>query len=112
MRNLYHYIVGFTFAYIIFIVLGINTVNFPISLEYWNNAFTPLLGAIFVAIPAFFWERNQEIRFNAVFDINDIYRSAVGGLLGGFIAMIYSSWYIVIPMAVISSYLLIFKRNK
>lgn len=112
IRNSFHVIVGFTIGYILFILLGINSVNFPIDMERINNVLTPFLGAILVAIPAFFWERHQERNFDATFDIDDICLSATGGFFGGLLAMFFVSWYVIIPMALLSAYLVIFKGNK
>ena len=112
MRNSFHYLVGFTCAYILFSVLGINTDNFPINWETPNNILTPLLGAIFVAFPAFIWEWYQDKVLKSNSDMNDVYRSSIGGLLGGILAMAFVSWYIIIPTAILSTYLVIFRSKK
>jgi hypothetical protein len=105
MRNFYHIVIGFTIAYLFFIVFGINTTNFPLSLEYWNNFLTPLLGGIIAMIPAFFWERWQEKKFNATFDYNDIWRTGLGGLFGGITAMFFFNLILIIALPIISVYL-------
>lgn len=109
-RNNFHYIVGFTFGYLIGIVTGMN--KFPISLEYWNNLFTPILIGLLVSMCAFWWERWQERKLGGTFDKKDILRSGLGGVAGGFFSFIFVSWYIAIPLFILSTYLLIFKYKK
>lgn len=110
MRNAFHIIIGFTASYVIFELFKFN--EFPLSWEYLNNFLTPLIGGFLVSIPAFFWEKRQEQKFNARFDVNDIYRSALGGVLGGATSMISFSWKLAIPLIILSIYLVIFKTNK
>lgn len=109
-RNNYHYIVGFSVGYAIGIVTGINT--FPISLEYWNNLFAPILIGLLVAMGAFWWERWQERKFGAKFDKKDILRSGLGGVAGGFFSFIFASCFILIPLLLLSIVLVIFKHKK
>ena len=112
MRNFYHIIIGFAIAYLAFIILGINLKEFPITIELFTNALTPLLGGVISAIPAFFWERWQERKFNAPFDLMDIFRTAIGGIIGGALAMFFVSWWLAIPMVLVSGYLVVFHYKK
>jgi len=111
IRNWYHFIVGVTAGYLITLVLFSNREKFPISWEYWNNALYPLAGGVFVAIASLLWEkRGDKIKPNSS-DMRDVWFSSVSAVLGGYLSMIYASWYIAIPMTVLSAYLII-KHNK
>lgn len=107
MRNFYHIIIGFAIGYFAFLLFGINVKNFPLTAEYWNNFLTPLLGLIIAAIPAFFWERFQETKLGMRSDMNDVYRTGLGGFFGGLLAMFWINWILCIVMVCISIYLVV-----
>ena len=110
MRNFYHIVVGFAIGYLCF--LAFHLYDIPVSWEYWNNGLAPVLGAILAAIPAFFWERRQELRYHAKFDVYDIGRTAIGGFLGSLTCMLYANWIIAGVFTLISILLVVFKEKK
>ena len=112
IRNWYHVLIGFTFGYLISLVLFSNREKFPISWEYFNNLLYPIVGAILVGFASFMWEREQDKITPDVSDMRDVYVSGLSALLGGYMTMIFDSWFIAIPLVIISALLVIFKYKK
>ena len=105
IRNFFHVLIGFTIGYIFFEVTGIN--DFPVNWEYYNNALSPLLGFVVAGSIGFLWERRQELKYGAEFDVKDILRTGFGGILGGIISFIFVSKILMAILLVISLVLVI-----
>ena len=105
MRNTYHYGIGFAIAYAFFIIFKLN--EFPLSLEYWNNYLTSLAGVVLSGSVGFIWEYYQSAKNGSFFDINDVFRSGVGGLIGGIFAFLFVSQTLMIALIIISAILVI-----
>lgn len=109
MRNFYHIVIGFAIGYLAF--LAFHLYDIPVSWEYWNNSLAPLLGGILAAIPAFLWERRQELKYYAKFDINDVYRTMIGGTLGSLACMLFANWILAGVLVIASILLVVFKEK-
>ena len=105
IRDLFHVLIGFAISYSFFILFGLN--KFIISWEYWNNALTPLIGAILSGGVGWIWEYYQVKRYDAIGDLNDVIRTAFGGLIGGIFAFCLVSQTLIIILCIISIILII-----
>ena len=110
MKDFQHYYIGLTISYIAF--YGFGFYEFPLNSEYLNNYLTPLLGAMFGGIAGFFWERHYEIKNGTYFNINDIYRTAFGGLLGGILSFCWISQSLMLFLAITSVIMVIREIRK
>lgn len=113
IRNWYHPYVGNAIGYLFSILIFCNRVKFPLSYEYWNNYLYPFAGAILSMFIAFYGEKKQdEITGKSVSDMRDVYFTGVGGLLGGYLTMLLTSWFIAIVLSATAIILIIFKHKK
>jgi hypothetical protein len=113
IRNWYHPYVGNAIGYLFSIVIFCNRNNFPLSLEHWNNYLYPFAGAIVSMFVAFYGEKKQDdITGRSVSDMRDVYFTGVGGLLGGYLTMLFANWYLAIVLTISSIALIIFKHKK
>jgi uncharacterized membrane protein YadS len=105
IRNSFHILIGFTIGYIFFFITKINT--YPINKEFWHNSLSPLIAFVITAWIGFFWERRQEVKYGANFDIKDVLRSGLGGLLGGIFSFILVSKVLMLVLFIVSAILII-----
>jgi hypothetical protein len=113
IRNWYHPYVGIAIGYLFSILIFRNRVKFPLSYEYWNNYLYPFAGAILSMFIAFYGEKKQDdIAGKSVSDMRDMYFTGIGGLLGGYLTMVLTSWTLVIVLSITSIMLIIFKHKK
>lgn len=105
MRNLFHYLCGFSFVYAIAILTDIN--EFPLTLEYWNNYLVfilfPFLGFFLGGV----WEWFQSYTYGSYYDWQDVGRTAIGGLFGGCLTFFFVSQSLMIALIIASALLVI-----
>lgn len=102
MRNFYHILIGFAITY----TIGLN------AFTGFNLIFGNILGVILVSTVisgciGFIWEWVQSYRFMSFFDMNDVLRTAIGGLFGGVLSMFIVSQTLMIVLIILSTYLII-----
>lgn len=110
MRNTFHLVIGFTIGYISLIIFGLNDV--PIDKEHLNNVLVIVLSGFVAGVIGYLWEYWQNKQFGAKSDMKDALRTALGGCIGGFVSLFFVSWFVVIPLVIISALLVIFKYKK
>jgi hypothetical protein len=112
-RNWYHVLVGIAIGYFLSVAFFSNRNYFPLSFEYFNNYLYPFLAAIGSMVFATFWEKRQDkITGKSVSDIRDIFFTGFGGLLGGYITMVFASWRFATLLIMVAVILIIFKHKK
>ena len=109
IRTAYHAILGLDIGYICYLI-GFNLKNFPVTKGSETNIF--FLGINFIAgfVICWLWDRWQIIKLkvqNADIKVDTIKQIITGvfAVLGGLLGMIYASWYVAIPLTVLSAYL-------
>jgi hypothetical protein len=113
IRNWYHPYVGIAIGYLFSLAIFSNREHFPLLLEYLNNYLYPFAGAIVSMFVAFYGEKKQdEITGKSVSDMRDVYFTGVGGLLGGYLTIPVSNWYLAAFLSVTAVILIIFKHKK
>ena len=86
LRNIGHYIV---FGMIAYLIGNVTNVHMYKGIE--NFIFIALVGAIIGGFFGFVFDWLQEISKVGVFDITDVLRSSIGGLIGGALAFFVAS---------------------
>ena len=109
IRTLYHCLLGLDIGYILYL-LGFNLNNFPLTEGRWNNAFVFGINFLVGIFICWLWDRWQIKKLkvqNANIKVDTIKQIITGffAVLGGYLAMIYASWYVAIPLTVLSAYL-------
>ncbi|WP_264521218.1 hypothetical protein [Flavobacterium sp. N1994] len=107
LRTLYHILIGIAIGYDFFLVCGLNTKNFPLTVEYWNNYFTPLIGLLPAGFICFKWDQWQQEKFKVNQDIVKVYITAVSGVFGGLFDMLYPNWIFAVVFSVVSVVLIL-----
>ena len=110
-RDYYHVFIGFSLMYI----LGSLT-NFSGFDVYSMTVGVPLISLVVGAAIGCFWEWGQSLQNPKNFDDNDIFRTALGALLGG----LFSLWlpdinWLMITLSITSAVLVLkdlIKKNK
>ena len=111
IRTLYHIILGLSIGYLFFLICRINTNNFPLKKEYWNNYLCPLIDFIPAAFICFMWDKWQFEKFGAIPDKVKMYITGFAGVLGGFLAMFWGNWIVAI-ISILVSIVLVVKHYK
>ncbi|WP_445453082.1 hypothetical protein [Flavobacterium sp. 25HG05S-40] len=112
IRNWYHVLIGLAVGYDFSLLLFCNRQSFPLSLEHPTNYFYPFLGGVLVCVVSAGWEYAQDkMTRKDVSDSRDIFMGGFGAAIGGYITMLYASWYFAIPISIISS-IVFFKHYK
>lgn len=113
LRNWYHLVVGIAIGYLFSIIIFCNREYFPLSWEYWNNYLYPFVGAIASMFVAFYGEKVQDdATGRSVSDMRDVYFTGFGGLLGGYLTMLFANWFMAIVLSATAIILIIFKHKK
>lgn len=95
IRDIAHIVIGFTVLYYI-----INATDF-IEYEVWMKILGVLfIGCVVGSLIGAIWEYGNKLLFNIQPDIQDVYRTAVGGCLGVLLAvnnkdLLPGVWYYV-----------------
>lgn len=84
IRNLAHYLVGFTFCYCIGNSAGV--IDFDLGSKI---AWVIFFGSVFGSGLGVFWEYGNKVTFQIEIDEIDILRTAIGSIIGAIIAVIY-----------------------
>jgi hypothetical protein len=90
IRNIAHYIVGFVFLYCTGNATYVND-----FLEWQKIVGSILIGLIFGGTIGAFWEFGNNVAFGIQGDVNDIKRTAIGGVLGCMLACFYSDIHFI-----------------
>lgn len=109
LRTLYHSELGLNIGYILYLI-GFNVNNFPLTDGRWNNAFVLGINFIVGFGICWFWDKWQIKKFhvqNADIKVDTIKGIITGvfAMLGGVLGFFHASWYVAIPMTVLSAYL-------
>lgn len=113
LRNWFHPVVGIAINYLLSIALFCNRIEFPLSAEYWNNYLYPIYCSVPAFIAGFFGEKRQDkISGKSLSDMRDVYFTGVPSLIGGYLSMIFVSWYLALSLVIISLLLIVFKHKK
>lgn len=109
LRTAYHALLGIDIGYIL-CLLGFNLKNFPLSEGRWTNIFVLGINLFAGIVICWLWDRWQIKKFNVQnADIKtDTIKQIITGVfavVGGLIGMLYASWYVAIPLTVLSAYL-------
>ena len=86
LRNLFHYILGFTMLYCIGNATATN--------DFW--LWQKIVGSLFIGVCfggfiGMFWEFVNKVAFNIQGDLKDVIRTAIGGVLGCLTACFYTN---------------------
>ena len=108
-RTLYHCLLGLDIGYIL-CLMGFNLKNFPLTEGRWNNAFVLGIDLLAGIVICWLWDKWQIQKFhvqNADIKVDTIKQIITGAfaVLGGLLGAIYASWYVAIPVTVLSAYL-------
>lgn len=106
-RNWYHSLIALTLGFDITLIFFSNRENFPISWEYWNNSFYPLVCGVIVGIISGLSEYRQDRVTANVSDMRDVYNGIIFATIGGYLTMIYANWYVAIALTIISAIIFI-----
>jgi len=108
IRNWFHVLIGLSAGYAITLLFGFpNRENYPLSWNDFGTLLAPVVGAIIVGIVSFLWEIRQNEINKGVFDIRDVYVSAIAGYVGGFICLFVPSLLVAIILTAMSLVVLI-----
>jgi hypothetical protein len=113
IRNIAHYIIGFTFLY------TIGNATYVSDFRLFEKIFgSIIIGLIFGGTIGAFWELFNYIAFGIKHDENDIKRTAIGGAFGCMLACFYSNiefisfWLFYVCIAIVIADLIRAIRNK
>jgi glycopeptide antibiotics resistance protein len=85
-RNLLHYIIGAMFAYLV-----LNLTKYHDYSGTWNFIGALAIGFVFSGVIGIFYEIMQEAFKVSKFNIEDVLRTAYGGVIGGVLAWFFPS---------------------
>ena len=86
IRNLSHYIIGFVFLYTFGNATYVNDFY-----EWQKIVGSILIGLIFGGTLGMFWEFGNKVFFKIQGDMNDVKRTAIGGVFGCMLACYYAN---------------------
>ena len=90
IRNLAHYIVGFVFIY------TFANATYVIDFPTWKKIVGGILiGLIFGGTLGAFWEFGNKVAFQIQGDVNDVKRTAIGGVFGCLLACFYADIHLI-----------------
>lgn len=90
IRNIAHYVIGFVFLY------TFGNATYVSDFWLWQKIVgSILIGLIFGGAMGAFWEFGNNVAFNIQGDVNDVKRTAIGGVLGCILACFYTDIYFI-----------------
>ena len=102
MRNFYHILIGFAITY----TIGLNSFS-GFNLTFGNILGVTLTSIVISGCIGFIWEWLQSYKYMSFFDMNDVLRTAIGGLFGGLVSLFFVSQTLMISLIIISTVLII-----
>lgn len=103
MRNFYHILIGFAIMYSIGILTGFNEFNLSFGNIFGATSVSLIIGLVI----GFFWEWFQSYKHQSFFDFNDVARTGIGALLGGFTSLLFENQTLMIILLTISAMLVV-----
>lgn len=90
IRNIAHYVIGFVFLYCI------GNATYVTDFWFWQKIVgSILIGLVFGGSIGAFWEFGNNVAFNIQGDINDVKRTAIGGVFGCLLACFYNNIHFI-----------------
>ena len=91
LRNLAHYLLGFTFLYCLGNATDVN------DFWLWQKILGAIvIGGVFGGVAGAFWEQLNKYIFGIEPDIKDVLRTAVGGFLGCLTSCFFTDVHFII----------------